>query len=1100
MDHQSPGPTGSSSRPTPDADTGTSPFYDPTTDYIELNQTASSDLPPPPYTTPSDTSNPGPNASTSSTPLTEDPDLKYGRIGTSHGGVDTDCRVAGDGRLNISISEKTPGSQISKLLVPALRSQLKLYQAGPSTPSLPKTVTETPRLRIVIQVIGSRGDVQPFLALAKVLQAAPYHHRVRLATHASFKKFVEDAGVEFFCIGGDPSELMAYMVKNPGLMPGVESLRDGEVSRRRRGMAEMLVGGWRSCIEAGDGMGGAGESFVADVILANPPSFSHVHCAERLGVPLHLMFTMPWSPTSAFPHPLANIYETNVEAGMVNFLSYLLVEMMTWQGLGDVVNKFRQRTLGLPPLSTIWAPGLVHRLRIPHTYCWSPALIPKPNDWADHIGISGFYFLSLASTYTPPPDLDAFLRAGDPPVYIGFGSIVVDDPNKLTQTIFEAVRLAGVRAIVSKGWGGIGGEGLQVPENIFLLDNCPHDWLFAHVSAVVHHGGAGTTAIGLAMGKPTVIVPFFGDQAFWGNMVHKRGLGPAPIHNKTLTAENLAEAITYALRPDVLEKSKEVGRLIMAEKGAEVGAKEFTDTLTQTDMRCDLAPERVAVWRHKKTGLKLSAAVAHVLVEAGHLTWEELRLHRHVEWQTDVGPTDPITGGASAILGTLTSVMMGAGDIPLQFFKGAGEVGHAAKGKKDGKEVKAGDRTSTDGSRPVSAGSEITVVERPRSAPGIAERDVPQPKTPKKEEERIGYKELTRGAEAVEQIVTAGIKSPRDFNLALARGFHNAPLLYGDTIRPPEHITGIQSGVRAAARGLGLGFWDGITGLVTQPLAGAKEGGAAGFMKGVGKGLGGIVLKPGAGIFGVSGYAMEGIYREVVKMRKSGIDSHLMAVHMADGLLQSEGLTDEDRREIMRAFVTKAAASRTRKEHSPLRSLTRSRSRSGERVVETQPAVVNPALLSPGSRPRTERTPSVLSSQSTGRRRLPPDVPGRTPSGSSIPQTSTPAIPTTLSNPTQPPAYEQDLTTSIDASVQQTSRGNTEEDEMIARAIRASLAELQLGNEEDAYRRAVEASVRETEGYWDEREVEAALGASLGVYGEGGQGGSGGGGGGTGGS
>lgn len=131
----------------------------------------------------------------------------------------------------------------------------------------------------------------------------------------------------------------------------------------------------------------------------------------------------------------------------------------------------------------------------------SPALIPKPDDWGNHISISGFYFLSLASNYQPDSDLAEFLASGPPPVYIGFGSIVVDDPNAMTKMIFEAVRKTGQRALVSKGWGGLGGDELDKPEGVFMLGNCPHDWLFQHVSAVVHHGGAGTTAAGIALGK-----------------------------------------------------------------------------------------------------------------------------------------------------------------------------------------------------------------------------------------------------------------------------------------------------------------------------------------------------------------------------------------------------------------------------------------------------------------------------------------------------------------------------------------------------------------------------------------------------------------------
>ena len=146
----------------------------------------------------------------------------------------------------------------------------------------------------------------------------------------------------------------------------------------------------------------------------------------------------------------------------------------------------------------------------------SPALISKPKDWGYHISVSGFDFLPLASNYRPDPQLASFLASGPPPNYIGFGSIVVDDPNAMTALIFEAIRKSGQRALVSKGWEGLGGNELDKPEGVFMLGNCPHDWLFQYVSCVVHHGGAGTTAAGIALGRPTVIVPFFGDQPFWG--------------------------------------------------------------------------------------------------------------------------------------------------------------------------------------------------------------------------------------------------------------------------------------------------------------------------------------------------------------------------------------------------------------------------------------------------------------------------------------------------------------------------------------------------------------------------------------------------------
>jgi UDP:flavonoid glycosyltransferase YjiC (YdhE family) len=233
---------------------------------------------------------------------------------------------------------------------------------------------------------------------------------------------------------------------------------------------------------------------------------------------------MPWSPTQAFPHPLANIQSSNADVSMTNYMSYTLVDMLVWQGLGDVVNQFRVHQLGLEPISLWWAPGILSRLKVPHTYCWSPALIPRPADWASHISISGFFFLEQATNYTPPADLKEFLDAGPPPVYIGFGSIVVDDPNAMTKLIFEAVQKSGQRALVSKGWGGLGADDLGKPEDVYMIGNCPHDWLFKRVSCVVHHGGAGTTAAGIACGKPTVIVPFFGDQPFVSAVKYKTEL------------------------------------------------------------------------------------------------------------------------------------------------------------------------------------------------------------------------------------------------------------------------------------------------------------------------------------------------------------------------------------------------------------------------------------------------------------------------------------------------------------------------------------------------------------------------------------------------
>jgi len=253
-------------------------------------------------------------------------------------------------------------------------------------------------------------------------------------------------------------------------------------------------------------------------------------------------------------------------------------------------------------------------------------LIPKPRDWKSHISISGFYFLPHGGSFTPEPELKAFLAAGPPPVYIGFGSIVLDDPNAMTKLIFEAVKKTGQRALVSKGWGGFGADEIGIPEGVFMLGNVPHDWLFQNVSCVVHHGGAGTTAAGIACGKPTIIVPFFGDQAFWGAMVARAGAGPKPIPHKDLTAGNLAEAIEMALKPTTIAKAEEMAKSISHEKGTDTGAESFHNQLDIDKLRCTLSPSRPAVWRVKRTQIRLSPFAMTVLLQEKLLSMDDIKL------------------------------------------------------------------------------------------------------------------------------------------------------------------------------------------------------------------------------------------------------------------------------------------------------------------------------------------------------------------------------------------------------------------------------------------------------------------------------------------
>jgi UDP:flavonoid glycosyltransferase YjiC (YdhE family) len=230
--------------------------------------------------------------------------------------------LADDGRIDIDLD-----SHLTRTLV---RWATKRESGVPDHRSSRRfTIHRTwnVQLNVVIQVVGSRGDVQPFIALGKELQR--YGHRVRLATHDVFDSFVRESGLEFYPIGGDPKELMAYMVKNPGLIPSMKSLREGDIQRKRAMILQLLQGCWKSCIENDPH---TEQPFVADAIIANPPSFAHVHCAQALGIPLHLMFTMPWSSTRAFPPPLANFKASEISPAVINYASYGIVEWLTWQG------------------------------------------------------------------------------------------------------------------------------------------------------------------------------------------------------------------------------------------------------------------------------------------------------------------------------------------------------------------------------------------------------------------------------------------------------------------------------------------------------------------------------------------------------------------------------------------------------------------------------------------------------------------------------------------------------------------------------------------------------------------------------------------------
>jgi UDP:flavonoid glycosyltransferase YjiC (YdhE family) len=237
-----------------------------------------------------------------------------------------------------------------------------------------------------------------------------------------------------------------------------------------------------------------------------------------------------------------------------------------WQQGRSADTAARQQVLELPA-APFFGPFKSPRLQnSPVLYGFSEAVIAKPADWGSQAHITGYWFLESERDWQPPPGLEAFLQRGPTPISIGFGSMSSRKAEETAQLILQALAKSGQRAILLTGW-----KGLQVdtlPENVFALDSAPHEWLFSHVSAVVHHGGAGTTAAGLRAGVPSIVVPFFADQPFWGQRVADLGVGPAPIPRKKLTADRLAQAIQQAVQDSAMQqRASSLGEKIRAENG-----------------------------------------------------------------------------------------------------------------------------------------------------------------------------------------------------------------------------------------------------------------------------------------------------------------------------------------------------------------------------------------------------------------------------------------------------------------------------------------------------------------------------------------------------
>lgn len=421
------------------------------------------------------------------------------------------------------------------------------------------------RKKILIASIGTRGDVQPYAALARHL--TDLGADVVISCPEGFDDMIDAAGATARPLPVNYQELL----QREDIRAALFSLR-GKIRAARESIdlqREIAIALWNICLEERP-----------DLILFNLKAIVATLAARRLDVPALPTCLQPvTAATSEFPVPLFGIPPLG---SYFNRKSYSALRWMMKAGLRPILKPLMQEAADVYGDTGALIDGHDPQGGAPLSLQgFSAALVPTPGDWPAHAFQCGYWFTDPDPAYEPPEDLDRFLNAGEPPVYIGFGSMPSKDPETMTRMALEALTRVPSRAILATGWGGLSVSTLppELAGRVFVLGKAPHSWLFPRCSAAVHHGGAGTTHEALRWGLPTLVCPVFGDQPFWGTRVAAIEAGPDPLPQKRLSADLMASALARLADPTLKVGAQKAAAVMAREPGARGTAERLVSLL-----------------------------------------------------------------------------------------------------------------------------------------------------------------------------------------------------------------------------------------------------------------------------------------------------------------------------------------------------------------------------------------------------------------------------------------------------------------------------------------------------------------------------------------